>query len=147
MDLAIAKHRELSRMWRSAAQKVTEAKKTLESLKRMYETLAEESTESLEHEIVTIERSAGADPRHPRHRESLEYSLGKVSEEDLPQMKDLDDGVRGIQNVAHGVRCGDQRASSKEAVLRRVSKGEENRQQKVWTSQCCSSRISQRKLT
>ena len=58
------KHRELSRMWRSAARKVTEAKKILESMKRMYETLVEELTEILEREIVAIEGSTGAYPRH-----------------------------------------------------------------------------------
>ena len=34
-----------------------------------YETLAEESTESLEREIVAIERSAGADPRQEESRQ------------------------------------------------------------------------------
>ena len=56
--------------------------------------MAEESMESPEREIVAIEKSVGA---NPRHRKSLESSL---NEEDLlPQTKDLDDGVRGIEDV------------------------------------------------
>ena len=96
IELATAKHRELSRMWRSAVRKVTEAKQTLESMERIYETLAEASMESLECEIVAVERSASAGPCH---RESLQSSLGKVNEEDLPETKGLDDGVRGIENA------------------------------------------------
>ena len=56
--------------------------------------------ESLEREIAAIERSVSAGPRH---RESLESSLGEVNEGDLPQTKDVDDGVRhgdGEQEVA-----------------------------------------------
>ena len=105
-------------MWRCAVGKVTKAKQTVESIKCMYktvETLAEESTKSPEREIVAIERSAGADSRH---RESLEYSLGKVNEEDLlPQTKDLNDGVGGIEDVDNRVRRGDPHASPKEALL------------------------------
>ena len=47
--------------------------------------------ENLEREIAAIKRSVSADPRQ---RESLEFSLGEVNEEDLPQTKDVDDGVR-----------------------------------------------------
>ena len=45
--------------------------------------------------------------------ESLESSLGNVNEEDLPQTKDLDDRVGGIENADHRVRRGDPLASSK----------------------------------
>ena len=44
-------------MWQSAARKVTEAEKMLESMKRMYETLAEEPTQ-----IYTV-RTPGGQPR------------------------------------------------------------------------------------
>ena len=47
----------------------------------MYESLAEESTESLEREIMAIERSAGAEPRHG---EALESSPGEVNKKTYP---------------------------------------------------------------
>ena len=49
----------------------------LESMKRMYETLAEESTENLEHEIVVTGRFSDVGLRH---MESLESNLTKVNE-------------------------------------------------------------------
>ena len=58
IDFVTANRRELSRMWRSAAQSQASAGKHV-----TYETLVEESTESQKPEIVAIGRSAGADPR------------------------------------------------------------------------------------
>ena len=52
----------------------------LESMKRMYETLAEESTENLEHEIVVTGRFSDVGLRH---MESLESNLTKVNERNI----------------------------------------------------------------
>ena len=65
-----------------------------------YETLSGKSTQSLEREIVAIERSAGA---HPRQTPVWARPTKKA----YPKMKDLNDGVR------HG----DPHASSKASVM------------------------------
>ena len=57
--------------------------------RKTYETLAEESKDILEREIVVIERPTGAD------YDSLESILGEVNEESLvPQTKDLNHRAR-----------------------------------------------------
>ena len=57
--------------------------------RKTYETLAEESKDILEHEIIVIERPTGAD------YDSLESILGEVNKESLvPQMKDLNHRAR-----------------------------------------------------
>ena len=86
---------------------------------------------------MAIERSVSAGSHH---RESLESSLGEVNEEDLPQTKDVDDGVR------HG----DPHASSKASVTSSSAECTEATtivRLKLWTTQCCTSRNSQGKLT
>ena len=56
------KHREPSQMWRSAAWKIAQVNA---GKCETYGTLAEESLESLECDIVAIERSEGADRAMP----------------------------------------------------------------------------------
>ena len=55
IEFAITKHREVL----NTVRKVTKAKKTLESMRRVYEILIGESTEILGHKIVAVKRFAG----------------------------------------------------------------------------------------